>query len=77
MLEDQKSNPDVAAILTDMNQLKAIYEKITVTTSEISTSKDEETQVTTLKSGTKNNFTLELFAELSAKVEAIRESYIL
>ena len=77
MLEDQKSNPDVAAILTDMNQLKAIFEKISVTTSEISVSKDEETNVTTLKSETKNNFTLELFAELSAKVESLRESYIL
>ncbi len=77
MLEDQKSNPDVAAILIDMNQLKAIYEKISVTTSKITTSKDEETQVTTLKSETKNNFTPELFAELSAKVESLRESYIL
>jgi len=67
----------VAAILVDMNQLKAIYEKISVTTSKITTSKDEETQVTTLKSETRNNFTPELFAELSAKVESLRESYIL
>ena len=77
LLEEQESNPDVANILEDMNQLKAIYEKITVTTSEISAEKDEETQVTTLKSATQNNFTPELFAELSAKIESIRESYIL
>ena len=77
LVDDQKSNPDVAAIFADMNQLKAIFEKISVTTSEISVSKDEETNVTTLKSETKNNFTPELFAELSAKVESLRESYIL
>ncbi len=77
LLEDQKSNPDVADILADMNQLKAIYEKISITTSEIKASFDEETQVTTLESETRNNFTPELFAELSAKVESLRESYIL
>lgn len=77
LLEEQKSNPDVAAIIDDMNELKAIYEKISVTTSKIETSFDEETQVTTLESETKSNFTPELFAELSAKVESLRESYIL
>lgn len=77
LLEDHKSNPDVADIINDMNQLKAIYDKITITTSEIKTSFDEETQMTTLESTTNNNFTLEIFIELSTKVESLRETYIL
>ncbi len=77
LLEDHKNNPDVADILIDMNQLKAIYDKISITTSEIKTSFDEETQITTLESTTKNNFTLEIFIELSTKVESLRETYIL
>ena len=77
LLEDHKNNPDVADIINDMNQLKAIYDKISITTSEIKTSFDEETQITTLESTTKNNFTLEIFIELSTKVESLRETYIL
>lgn len=77
LLESNKSDPDVADILSDMNQLKAIYGKINVSTSKIKPSFDEENQVTTLESETENNFTPELFAELSAKIESIRESYIL
>lgn len=77
LLEDHKNNSDVADILNDMNQLKAIYDKISITTSEIKTSFDEETQITTLESTTQNNFTLEIFIELSTKVESLRETYIL
>lgn len=77
LLESNEENADIANIISDMNQLKAIYSKINVQSSEIKTSYNEENQVTTLESKTENNFTPELFAELSAKVESIRESYIL
>ncbi|UCG26694.1 MAG: hypothetical protein JSV24_06845 [Bacteroidales bacterium] len=77
LLEENQDNSDVAGILTEVNELKAIFDKITVETSEIEASYDEETNVTTLKSQTSSSMSPEIFAELSEKVKSLRNTYIL
>jgi len=77
LLDENKSDPDAAAILAEITELKAIFDKIKVTTSEIKPVYDEETDVTTLKSVTQSTLTPEIFAELSEKVKAIRTEFVL
>ena len=77
LLEENKDNSDVAGLLAEVNELKAIFDKITVETSEIEPSYDAETNVTTLKSQTTSSMSPEIFAELSEKVKTLRNTYIL
>ncbi len=77
LLDENKSDADAAAILQEINELKAIFDKITITTSEIKPEYDEETNVTTLKSVTQSSLTPEIFKELSEKVKAIRTEFVL
>ncbi|HDR88563.1 MAG TPA: hypothetical protein ENN63_02905 [Bacteroidetes bacterium] len=77
LLEENKQDADVASILEDIYELKEIFDKIKVTTSEIQPEYDEESNVTTLKSVTQSSLSPEIFAELSDKVKAIRTEFVL
>ena len=76
LLEESPDDPDAQAVLDDVMALKQIYDKITITQSEITAVEDPETNVTTLKSETTIDITRDVFNELSAKVQEIRSSYI-
>ena len=76
LLEESPDDPDAQAVLDDVMALKQIYDKITITQSEITAVEDPETNVTTLKSETTINITRDVFNELTAKVQEIRSSYI-
>ena len=76
LLEESPDDPDAQAVLDDVLALKKIYDKITITQSEITAVEDPETNVTTLKSESTIKITKAVFNELSAKVKEIRSSYI-
>jgi len=77
LLEENKDNADVAAVLAEVQELKTIFDKVVIKTTAIEPELDPETNVTTLKSESTANMTPEIFAELSEKVKSLRNSYIL
>lgn len=77
LLEENQSNPDVAGLIEEINELKAIFDQIKIETSVIEPVHDQETNVTTLKSKSQSNLTHELFIELSEKVRSLRNTFVL
>jgi hypothetical protein len=77
LLDENKANTDVANVITEMNELKKVFDKITIKTSEIVPVVDEATKVTTLKSKTEINLTPEVFSELKETVKRIRTNFTL
>lgn len=77
LLSDNADNPDVQAIKKDIDDLQATFDKITMkTSSNLETSTDENTQVTTIKANTQVTLTPDVFKELKDKVKVIRSNYI-
>lgn len=76
LLTDNSENPSVEGILEQMNELKIVFDKINISTSEIKPEIDESTNVTILKSTVKTDMTIEVFNELADKVNEIRSSYV-
>ena len=77
LLEENKDNEDVKMVMVNVNELKAIFDKIEITTSKIEPVTDEETNVTTLKSQTTVTMSPEIYNELKDKVKTIRNNFIL
>ena len=77
LLEENKGNADVSAILAEVNELKAIFDKLVIETTAIEPEFDPETNVTTLKSQSTNTMSPEIFAEISEKIKSLRNSYVL
>ena len=77
LLDDYKTNPDVASIMPEVNDLKNIYDKITIKTSKIEPVYDATTKVTTLKSKSEISITPEIFKELTSKIKATRSNFII
>ncbi len=77
LLDDNSDNADVQNVMTNVNELKAIFDKIEITTSKIEPVTDEETNVTTLKSETTISMSPATYNELKEKVNVIRSNYIL
>jgi len=77
LLEENKDNEDVITVMTNVNELKAIFEKIEITTSKIEPVTDDETNVTTLKSKTEVKMKPETYYELKEKVKIIRNNFTL
>lgn len=77
LLDESKENEDVQDVLVEIEDLKATFDKIKLTTtSPVKASVDEENNVTTLKSKTQSNVTPEVFNELKEKVFKLRSKYI-
>ncbi|MCD4833932.1 MAG: hypothetical protein K8R31_09070 [Bacteroidales bacterium] len=77
LLDENSDNADVLNVMTNVNELKAIFDKIEITTSKIEPVTDEETNVTTLKSETTISMSPATYNELKEKVKLIRSNYIL
>jgi hypothetical protein len=77
LLDENKSNPDVASLIAEMNDLKKVFDKIEIKTSKIEAVTDNKTNVTTLKSQSKNNMNISIFKELTQKVKSIRNNFVL
>lgn len=76
LMEENKENAAVEEMITQVNELKALFDKITIEGSAITTETDEN-NVTTLKSSSSSNLTPELFLELKAMIASIRESFVI
>jgi len=77
LLEENKNNPDVASVYVEMIELKKIFDKIEIKTSKIEAVTDKSTNVTTLKSTSKQIVTPEVFKELTEKIRSIRSNFIM
>ncbi len=77
LLQENMDNEDVATVMTNVNELKAIFDKIEITTSKIEPVTDEETNVTTLKSKTSVSMSPKTYKELKEKVKVIRNNFTL
>ncbi len=77
LLNENSDNADVQAVMTDVNELRAIFDKIEITSTKIEPVTDKETNVTTLKSKTTISMSPATYNELKEKVELIRSNYIL
>lgn len=77
LLDENKDNPDVASLIVEMDELKKIFDKIEIKSSKIEAVVDPKTNVTTLKSESKVSITDETFKELTDKVRAIRNNFVL
>ena len=76
LLESSKGNPAVDEILAQVNKLKVVFDKITITTSKIRPEFDKASNSTILKSEVKTDMTPEVFKELAATVAEIRNTFI-
>lgn len=76
LLKDNKDHPAIPGIVEQMEELKAVFDKINIRTTDVKPEIDESTNVTVLKSTVETDMTPEVFMELSEKVEEIRLSYV-
>lgn len=76
LLEENMSHPAVPEIAEQMNAVKAVFDKFTVTTTKITPEVDEETNVTVLKSEITSDITPQIFMELTEVVAGIRSSFV-
>lgn len=76
LLENNNESIEIQTLLKDVNQLKEIFDKISIVQGEITAVEDPKTNVTTLKSESTINITKEVFIELKDKVKELRTRYI-
>ncbi|HNR43078.1 MAG TPA: hypothetical protein PKL65_12670 [Bacteroidales bacterium] len=76
MLTGNKGNPAIDDILVQMERVKAVFDKITITTTDIKPEYSEAERLTLLRSQAKSNLTVEVFRELSSVVTEIRNSFV-
>jgi hypothetical protein len=76
LLNDKKENPFVSDLITQMNQLKTVFDKIKIDTKPIKTEIDKTTNTTILKSEVTTDMSLATFKELTALVAKIRGSFV-
>jgi len=76
LLEDNNEHPAINEIISQMNGLKAVFDKINISTTRITPEIDNESNVTILKSEVSSDMTPEIFFELASKVSEIRSSYV-
>jgi hypothetical protein len=76
LLESNKGNPAIDDLRLQMDRVKAIFDKVTIKTSDVQPEFNKEENVTLLKSEVKSNLTVEVFKELSAAVAEIRNTFV-
>ena len=76
LLNNSKGDPAVDELISDIQKLKVVFDKVKITTSPIRTEFDESSNSTILKSEVQTDMTLEVFKELAAIVGEIRNSFI-
>ncbi len=76
LLESSKGHPAIDELLTQVQKIKVIFDKITLKTSPVRPEYDQATNVTVLKSEVQSNLSPEVFKELSAAVAEIRSNLI-
>ena len=77
MINEYKENDDIKALEAQLSNFDVIMKKIIITSSEVETSEDTETNVTTLKVENKVTMTKETFDQLRKEVKTLRNDFIL
>jgi hypothetical protein len=76
LLQTSKGNPAVDELLVQVNKLKVVFDKISITTSPVRPEFDQSSNTTVLKSEVKTDMTPAVFKELAAVVEEIRSTFV-
>jgi hypothetical protein len=76
LLNNSKGNPAVDEIILQVNKLKIIFDKISITTSPVRPEYDKTSNTTVLKSEVKTDMTPAVFKELATEVAEIRSSFV-
>jgi hypothetical protein len=76
LLENSKGHPAIDELIIDVNKIKAVFDKISLTTSPVRPEYDQATNVTVLRSEVSSDLTPEVFNELSSTVGEIRSNLI-
>jgi len=76
LLESSKGNPAVDELIVQVNKLKLVFDKISISTSPIKTEFDKASNTTVLKSEVKTDMTPAVFKELAASVAEIRATFV-
>ena len=76
LLEANKGNTSVDEIIVQVAKLKAVFDKITITTTPIRPEIDKASNTTVLKSEVKTDMSPAVFKELAAVVAEIRSSFV-
>lgn len=77
LLNQNKDNPDIKAVMEDINAIKLIYEQVQISVSGVEAVPDKKSGVTTLRSKNVSSVSPEVFSKLKSKVSEIRNKYIL
>jgi putative ubiquitin-RnfH superfamily antitoxin RatB of RatAB toxin-antitoxin module len=77
LLNQNKDNPDIKAVMEDINAIKLIYEQVQISVSGVQAIPDKKSGVTTLRSKNVSSVSPEVFSKLKSKVSEIRNKYIL
>ena len=76
LLESSKGNPAVDELILQVDKLKVVFDKITITTSPVRPEFDKNSNTTMLKSEVKTDMTPEVFKELASTVAEIRSTFV-
>jgi hypothetical protein len=76
LLQKNKGNPAVDDIIVQVEKLKIIFDKVSLSSSSVKPEYDKKTNTTLLKSQVKSEMTPEVFKELAATVTEIRTSFV-
>ena len=76
LLEGNKGDPAVDELIVQAYQLKAVFDKVNITSSAVRPEFDAASNSTILKSEVQTNMTPEIFRELASVVSEIRNSFI-
>jgi len=76
LLKDNMDHPAMPGIVEQMEELKVIFDKISITTTDVKPEIDDATNVTVLRSTVETDMTPQVFIDLSQKVKEIRSSYV-
>jgi len=74
--EKYPDNQHLASVISDIEELHAIYQQISINSSQVVPVKDSTTQVTTLKSETTLTMTPRIYKQLKEKIDVIRTKFI-
>jgi len=77
LLNSNKGNPAVDALMGQVAKLKNVFDKIRLDTSPVRPEFDQASKTTVLKSEVKTDMTPEVFMELSKTVTEIRNSFVI
>jgi hypothetical protein len=76
LLASSKGNPAVDELIIQVNKLKVVFDKISITTSPVRSEFDKKSNTTMLKSEVKTDMTPEVFKELATTVAEIRSTFV-